>query len=166
MSEPFLAEIRMVGFTFAPSGWAFCDGQLMPIEQNQALYSLLGNTYGGDMRTTFALPDLRGRTPLHKGEGHALGEMSGAEDIALTTSEIPSHTHSVKVYSGNADTRTPTNAVLASQRDIYTPPSSGDQHLGAETVQHVGEGIGHDNMQPFTTLNFCIALQGSFPPHN
>src|SRR5210317_2084181 len=109
MSEPFLAEVRIVGFNFAPRGWAYCDGQILPINQNQSLYSLLGTTYGGDGRTTFALPDLRGRTPIHRGDGHSLAQKSGAETVTLTAAEIAAHSHTVKASSTPADTAVPTD---------------------------------------------------------
>ena len=176
MSEPFLAEIKIVGFNFAPKGWAYCDGQLLPINQNQSLYSLLGTTYGGDGRTTFALPDLRGRTPIHKGEGFSLGEKSGAETITLTTAELASHTHEVKGTTANGDTGK-TNA--AGTRSFATVvPDAGDPNdltyaspanlvpLAAGIVPNTGGSQAHNNMQPYLTLGFCIALQGLFPSRN
>lgn len=167
MSEPFLAEIRIVGFNFAPKGWAFCDGQILPINQNQSLYSLLGTTYGGDGRTSFALPDLRSRTPIHKSDGHQLGEKSGTETVALTSAEMAAHQHDFKVLSTQFNSRQPTNAVLASGGgSAYRAPDSNDGVLGNETVVNFGGGQAHDNMQPYTTLSFCIALQGLFPSRN
>ena len=118
MSEPFLAEIRMVGFNFAPRGFAFCDGQILPINQNQSLYSLLGTNYGGDGRTSFALPDLRSRTPLHRGDGHPLAQRSGAETVTLTAAEIPAHTHSLMASSTAGNQRSANNSVLAAA-DTY-----------------------------------------------
>lgn len=168
MSEPFLAEIRIVGFNFAPQGWAFCDGQILPINQNQSLYSLLGTTYGGDGRTSFALPDLRSRTPIHKSSGHNLGEKGGSETVTLNTAEMAAHKHDFKVSSTQFNSRQPTNAVLASGGgSIFRAPDiSNDGALGTETVINSGGGQAHDNMQPYTTLGFCIALQGLFPSRN
>lgn len=171
MSEPFLAEVRMVGFNFAPRGWAFCDGQILPINQNQSLYSLLGTTYGGDGRTSFALPDLRGRTPIHVGrsnggEEHGLGEKSGEETHTLTTAEMPQHSHTLRGTNDEPGDDNPSNNVLSrSAQQIYAPfdaPSS----LGSGTVMNTGGGQAHENMQPYLALNFCIALQGLFPSRN
>ncbi len=165
MSEPFLAEIRIVGFNFAPRGWAFCDGQILPINQNQSLYSLLGTTYGGDGKTSFALPDLRGRTPIHRGDGHTLGQKGGAETVALTAAEIAAHTHTVKASSSPGDNTRPTNNVLAAAAtDLYrNPEAATNTALRSGTVTNAGGGQGHDNMQPYLTLAFCIALRGLFP---
>ena len=165
MSEPFLAEVRMVGFNFAPRGWAFCDGQILPINQNQALYSLLGTTYGGDGRTTFALPDLRGRVPMHVGNGHQLGQKSGEESHALSVPEMPAHQHAVQASSANADAPVPAGTVLAGANNVYHDPSSPTSLLGS-TVATVGAGQGHANMQPYLAVYFCIALQGLFPSRN
>ena len=173
MSEPFLAEVRIVGFNFAPRGWAFCDGQLLPINLNQALFSLLGTTYGGDGRTTFALPDLRGRTPLHKGNSttagsvnHLLGNKNGEEAHSLTTSEMPGHDHSVAANAASATSDEPQGNLPARPGfDAYRSPSSLGT-LGTETVANSGGGTGHENMQPWLALKFCIALQGLFPSRN
>ncbi len=169
MSEPFLAEIRIVGFNFAPRGWAFCDGQILPINQNQSLYSLLGTTFGGDGRTSFALPDLRGRTPIHKGSSngsiHSLGEKSGEETHTLSAAEMPQHTHSVQASTDPSDSQDPTNNVLAKSGQIYRA-SSNHVDMVSGTMTNTGGGQAHDNMQPFLALNFCIALQGLFPPRN
>ncbi len=170
MSEPFLAEIRIVGFNFAPRGWAFCDGQILPINQNQSLYSLLGTTYGGDGRTSFALPDLRSRTPIHRGDGHQLGQKSGAETVTLTAAQIAAHTHAAKASSTVGNEITPTSRVLAQ----LTPPDLGYRDpeaasttaLRSGTVTNAGGGQAHDNMQPYTTVSFCIALRGLFPSRN
>lgn len=166
MSEPYLGEIRIVGFTFAPVGWALCDGQLLPIDQYQSLYSLLGTTYGGDGRTTFALPDLRGRTPIHVGNGHAQGQKSGEEQHTLTTSEIPAHRHFVQASSDAADQNNPTGRVLAQATfPIYRgPDASVSLHPLGVAANAGGQAI--DNMQPFLSLNFVIALTGTFPPRN
>ena len=170
MSEPFLAEIRIVGFNFAPRGWAFCDGQILPINQNQSLYSLLGTTYGGDGRTSFALPDLRGRTPMHVGDGHQLGQKGGAETVTLTAAEIGAHTHTVKASSQQANQAQPANLILATvprPELIYrTPAASSTTALRSGTVTNAGGGQAHDNMQPYLAVSFCIALRGLFPSRN
>ena len=170
MSEPFLAEIRIVGFNFAPRGWAFCDGQILPINQNQSLYSLLGTTYGGDGRTSFALPDLRSRTPIHRSDGHSLGQKSGAETVTLTAAEIAAHTHSAKASSSAATNNTPQNDVLAATTLpdlVYRDPAAASTSaLRSGTVTNAGGGQAHDNMQPYLTLAFCIALRGLFPSRN
>ena len=167
MSEPFLAEIRIVGFTFAPRGWAFCDGQLLPISQHTAVFSLVGTIYGGDGRTTFALPDLRGRAPVHKGNGTSLGEKGGVENVALTTNELPSHRHGKAAVTYQARSNTPVGNRLskAARRGIkiYTPPAN-LKALGSDEA--AGGGQAHDNMQPCLALRFCIALQGLFPSRN
>ena len=169
MSEPFLAEIRIVGFNFAPRGWAFCDGQILPINQNQSLYSLLGTTYGGDGRTSFALPDLRSRTPIHRSDSHSLGQKSGAETVTLTAAEIAAHTHAVKATSSPSDNATPANEVLAQSvpTDLYRDPEAASTTaLRSGTVTNAGGGQAHDNMQPYLALNYCIALRGLFPSRN
>ena len=168
MSEPFLAEIRIIGFNFAPRGWAFTDGQILPINQNQSLYSLLGTTYGGDGRTTFALPDLRSRTPTHEGDGFSLGQKSGAETVTLTTSQIAAHTHTVKAQPVAGNQRNPDGHYLANPSNLayrdYETATATDLRSG--TVTNVGGGQPHNNMQPYLTLGFCIALQGLFPSRN
>lgn len=170
MSEPFLAEIRIVGFNFAPRGWAFTDGQILPINQNQSLYSLLGTTYGGDGRTSFALPDLRSRTPLHRGDGHTLGQKSGAETVTLTAAEIAAHTHAAKGVSIAGNDRSPQNnlfaAEIAPDLAYRDPEAANNTALRSGTVTNAGGGQAHNNMQPYLTLNFCIALQGLFPSRN
>jgi microcystin-dependent protein len=170
MSEPFLAEIRIVGFNFAPRGWAFCDGQILPINQNQSLYSLLGTTYGGDGRTSFALPDLRSRTPIHRGDSHTLGQKSGAETVTLTAAEIAAHTHAAKASSTSANDNTPQGDVLAATAapDLAyrAPQASSTTAIRSGTVTNAGGGQAHDNMQPYLTLGFVIALQGLFPSRN
>lgn len=169
MSEPFLAEIRMVGFNFAPRGWAFTDGQILPINQNQSLYSLLGTTYGGDGRTTFALPDLRSRTPIHRGEGHGLGQKSGEETHTLSSNEMPEHTHYVRASNTEANQASATNHYLsASTANItYRDYEAANQtSLRSGTVLNTGGSQAHNNMQPYLTLSFCIALQGLFPSRN
>ena len=165
MSEPFLAEIRMVGFNFAPRGWSFCDGQILPINQNQSLFSLLGTTYGGDGRTSFALPDLRGRTPIHVGDGYNQGQKTGVETVTLSAAEMGQHTHAVNVNSapgnknevfGNFLGATGVNAYRADHNTA----------MSGSSLSFVGNGQAHNNMQPFLAINFCIALQGLFPPRN
>jgi microcystin-dependent protein len=165
MAEPFLAEIRLMSFGFAPKGWALCNGQLLPINQNQALFSLLGTTYGGDGRVTFALPDLRGRTPIHMGAGHTEGERGGEQSHTLSISEVPTHTHVLNGDSVAADTNVPTGGYLASINNGYGPAQN-LVALGAAALENVGGSQPHQNMQPFLTLNFCIALQGIFPSPN
>jgi microcystin-dependent protein len=164
MAEPFLSEIRLMSFGFPPKGWAFCDGQLLPINQNQALFSLLGTTFGGDGRVNFALPDLRGRAPMHVGSGHTLGERGGEQAHTLSIAEIPTHVHSVQASRGGGNVPIPPGAVLASAAPnaLYGPPD-GLAALNAGTVASVGGSQAHLNMQPFLTLSFCIALQGIFP---
>jgi microcystin-dependent protein len=170
MSEPFLAEIRMMGFNFAPRGWAFLDGQILPINQNQSLYSLLGTTYGGDGRTTFALPDLRSRTPVHRGTGFALGRKSGEETVTLTAAEISNHTHQVKASLASGIARAPTDALFAAESPpdlAYRDHEAGTMTtLRSGTVTNGGGGQAHNNMQPYLTVTFCIALRGLFPSRN
>jgi microcystin-dependent protein len=174
MSEPFLGQIMIVGFNFAPRGWAYCDGQILPINQNQSLYSLLGTTYGGDGRTTFALPDLRSRTPVHKGEGIFLGQKSGAETVTLTTGELAAHTHPVKGTTALADkgsvgpnaNRGYATSPQSEPNDIIYGSAANLVSLGAGLIPNAGGGQAHDNMQPYLTLGYVIALQGLFPSRN
>jgi microcystin-dependent protein len=164
MAEPFLSEIRIMSFGFPPKGWALCDGQLLPINQNQALFSLLGTTFGGDGRVNFGLPNLQGRTPIHVGSGHALGERGGEQAHTLSIAEIPTHTHSAIGTSKDADQVIPTNNYLgrmAPANPYIAPTNLGA--LAAGTLANVGGSQAHLNMQPFLTLSFCIALQGIFP---
>lgn len=162
MSDPFLAEIRIVSFTFAPKGWAFCNGQLLPINQNQALFSLLGTTYGGDGRTNFALPNLQGRAPMHSSGSHALGEVGGEESHTLSLGEVPVHTHAARASSSPGATTVPGGSVLASAGKAYDG-AKGLTKLRSGTVQRTGSGQPHLNLQPYLVLNFVIALQGIFP---
>ena len=166
MAEPFLAEIRVMSFDFAPKGWALCDGQLLPINQNQALFSLLGTTFGGDGRVNFGLPDLRARTPIHFGNAHTLGERGGEQNHTLSTPELPGHTHSVRVSSSaTGGTASPNGNYLGGANNAYHAPFS-PTTLVADTVTTVGGSQAHLNTQPFLTLNFSIALQGIFPSQN
>jgi microcystin-dependent protein len=163
MAEPFLSEIRIFSFNFAPKGWALCNGQLLPINQNQALFSLLGTTFGGDGRVNFGLPNLQGRTPIHVGSGHPLGELGGQQAHTLSISELPEHTHALNSSPASGTTNEPLNALPArSQQNTYANSAS----LGAMSpgvVTNTGGSQAHLNMQPYLILNFCIALQGIFP---
>jgi microcystin-dependent protein len=165
MSEPFLSEIKLISFNFPPKGWAFCNGQLLPINQNQALFSLLGTTYGGNGQTTFALPDFRGRMPIHMGNGHTLGERSGAESHTVTQSQMPAHTH-VLTGASTHDSASAAGKVWADQE--AAPYSSGTPNttLTGGSVSAVGGSQPHENRQPYLVLNFVIALQGIFPSQN
>ena len=164
MAEPFLAEIRIMSFNFAPKGWALANGQLLPINQNQGLFSLLGTVYGGDGRVTFGLPDLRGRVPIHEGNGHTLGEKAGQEVHTITMPELPAHNHTVKVFNDNANA-TPAGNFFAAANQTYqpAPPTTS---LATNSVTNTGGSQPHQNQQPFTVLTFCIALQGIFPSPN
>jgi len=168
MAEPFLSEIRIMSFGFPPKGWALCDGQLLPINQNQALFSLLGTTYGGDGRVNFALPNLQGRTPIHMGAGHTLGERGGEQAHTLSISEIPTHTHTSNATSdphvSNPENYTPvpTGGLFAVVNNMYAAAANLTALLPG-TLVNVGGSQAHLNMQPFLVLNFCIALQGIFP---
>ncbi len=167
MSEPFLSEIRLMSFVFAPKGWALCNGQLLPINQNQALFSLLGTTFGGDGRVNFALPDLRGRTPIHVGSGHSLGERGGEQAHTLSTGELPAHRHEVQGSASEANSPAPNGNVLADSvpNEIYAQPDNLTALHGSSAASGGGSQA-HLNMQPFLTLNFVIALQGIFPSPN
>jgi len=163
MAEPFLAEIRMMSFGFPPKGWALCNGQLLPINQNQALFSLLGTTYGGDGRVNFALPNLQGCVPIHMGNGHTLGERGGEQAHTLSTSELPTHTHTLNASSTNADTPLPTGNVLGGVLNELYDGTSNLVAMNPGSITSVGGSQAHFNMQPFLALTFCIALQGIFP---
>jgi len=167
MAEPFLSEIRIMSFVFAPKGWALCNGQLLPINQNQALFALLGTTFGGDGQVNFALPDLRARTPIHVGSGHTLGERGGEQAHTLSIAEIPTHVHVLNATSNNASQPIPTGNLLARQAPAnpYAAPTA-LAAANAASVANVGGSQAHLNMQPFLTLSFCIALQGIFPSPN
>lgn len=164
MAEPFLGELRMASFGFAPKGWALCDGQLLPINQNQGLFSLFGTTYGGDGRVNFGLPDLRGRVPLHVGGVHALGERSGAQGHTLSVAELPQHVHTLNATSDAADSPVPsTGAQLASVGEKLYTSATDLVALKADSISTIGGSQAHLNMQPFLVLNFIVALQGIFP---
>jgi microcystin-dependent protein len=167
MAEPFLSEIRIMGFNFAPQGWAMCNGQLLPINQNQALFSLLGTVYGGNGQTNFALPDLRGRTPIHMGSGHTLGEKGGEQAHTLSIAELPTHTHVLQASSTAADapvlnTGSAGTVMAKTGNQVYGPPTSLSA-FSNQSVTNTGGSQAHLNMQPFLTLTFCIALIGIFP---
>lgn len=162
MSEPFLSEIKAMSFGFAPKGWAACNGQLMPINQNQALFSLLGTTYGGDGRQTFGLPNLQGRAPMHMGNGHTLGEQGGEQAHTLNTSEIPQHNHTWGATNTPANAPGPASNVLGGAQE-YNASATNLTGMYQSTLSNVGGSQPHPNMQPYLTLNFCIALQGIFP---
>ena len=176
MSSPFIGEIKMVGFTFAPRGWAFCSGNLLPIAQNTALFSILGTTYGGDGRTSFGLPDLRGRSPMHAGNGpglssRRLGERTGAETVTLNASQMAAHAHTWQVADELGDLTTPANNALAQSptgRGAYLLYEAGvsTATMAPEVVADAGSGAAHSNMQPALVVNFVIALQGVFPSRN
>jgi microcystin-dependent protein len=166
MAEPFLSEIRIMSFNFAPKGWALCNGQLLPINQNQALFSLLGTTYGGNGQTNFALPDIQGRTPIHVGSGFTLGERGGEQAHTVSIAETPTHTHTVNATSITATTNNPSNTLLTAQStaaNLYGSAASSLVAMSPAMVGNTGGSQAHLNMQPFLTLNFCIALQGIFP---
>ena len=177
MAEPFLSEIRIFSFVFAPKGWALCNGQLLPINQNQALFSLLGTTYGGNGQTNFALPNLQGKIPIHEGSGHTLGETAGAYAVTINQSTMPTHMHTFTKNScvasavANANVGPPGGAFWAndgkaaySTQDPNNPINTGA--MNPSCVSNVGGSQPHTNIQPFLVLNFCIALQGIFPSQN
>ena len=165
MADPFLSEIRIMSFTFPPKGWAFCNGQLLPINQNQALFSLLGTTYGGNGQTNFALPNLQGRVPISFGSGHSLGEAGGEQAHTLIQAELPTHLHVLNGSATNADVVLPTGNVLAQSSQLYGPATQLTA-LDPSSNGPIGGSQAHLNMQPFLTLNFCIALIGVFPSQN
>ncbi len=167
MGTPFLAEIKIISFNFAPKGWAFCNGQLLPINQNQALFSLLGTTYGGDGRVNFALPNLQGRVPIHEGGGFTLGQSSGEEAHTLMTPEMPSHSHPIVASSNNPSANTPTDNLWASNTGFSPYASTPNTTMSPAGVSAAAGGSqAHDNMSPYLVLNFVIALQGIFPSQN
>lgn len=172
MADPFVAEIRIFPFNFAPRGWAWCDGQLLPLSQNTALFSLLGTTYGGNGKSNFALPDLQGRAPMHPGQGpglslHDLGETGGSETVTLLESEIPAHSHSWRASTDDADLKAPTSArsyARSINGSVYAPGNSPLVSMAPEALAPAGGDQPHNNLQPYLTFYFCIALQGVFPP--
>jgi len=165
MSQPFLAEIKIMSFNFAPKGWALCNGQLLPINQNQALFSLLGTTYGGNGQTNFALPDLRGNVPIHDGAGFTLGQSAGATSVTLSQQTMPQHIHALNAQDANGTLGNPKGNLLAQFANGYTAPANLTT-LSPETVTNFGGSQPHNNMMPYLVLNFCIALQGIFPSQN
>jgi microcystin-dependent protein len=168
--DPFVAEIRIFPFNFAPKGWAWCDGQLLPLSQNTALFSLLGTTYGGDGKSNFALPDLQGRAPMHPGQGpglslHDLGETGGSETVTLLESEIPAHSHALRANTTLGDTPTPAGTTLARYANAYQQNTTANLvAMSPLALAPAGGDQPHNNMQPYLTFYFCIALQGVFPP--
>ena len=168
MSEPFLSEIRLMSFLFAPKGWAFCDGQLLPLSQNTALFSLLGTTYGGNGKSNFALPDLLARAAMHDGAQHVLGERGGEAAHTVSVAEVPVHTHALVGTTATATGRLtgPTQALASSTGSAaYAPPST-PLAMSTEALGPMGGSQAHENRQPFLCLSFCIALQGIFPSQN
>lgn len=176
MSAPFVAEIRMFACNFAPTGWAFCSGQLLPISQNTALFSLLGTFYGGDGKSTFALPDMQGNAPVSQGQSttgteYYLGEMSGVQFVTLIQTELPSHGHSVKATETVADTGVASGAAWGSAppfrgQKMYASPVTTSAQMHPNALNIAGGSLPHNNMQPYLVLNFCIAMQGVFPPRS
>ena len=168
MSEPFLSEIKIVSFNFPPKGWALCNGQLLPINQNQALFALLGTTYGGNGQTTFALPNLQGRLATHEGAGHTLGEAAGSSSVTISQQTMPAHFHFINASQTDGDVNFPTNGVLAREvGNPYRPPADGSLiALNPAMITSVGGSQPHTNLMPYLVLNFCIALQGIFPSPN
>lgn len=169
MADPFVAEIRIFPFNFAPKGWAWCDGQLLPLSQNTALFSLLGTTYGGNGKSNFALPDLQGRAPMQPGQGpglslHDLGEMGGSETVTLLESEIPSHSHNFNGVNRVANRRSVSGTTMGTGNTIFVGGASPNAQMAPETLSPSGSDQPHNNMMPYLTFYFCIALQGVFPP--
>jgi microcystin-dependent protein len=172
MADQFVAEIRILPFNFAPQGWAWCDGQLLPLSQNTALFSLLGTTYGGNGQSTFGLPNLQGRAPMHPGQGpglslHDLGETGGSETVTLLESEIPSHSHAMRASTDAANVQTPTPSVTLTRSSggtAYSPTTTGLVAMSDQALAPAGGDLPHNNLQPYLTFYFAIALQGIFPP--
>ncbi|MBZ5620036.1 MAG: tail fiber protein [Acidobacteriia bacterium] len=178
MADPFVAEIRIFPFNFAPKGWAFCNGQILPISQNTALFSLLGTTYGGDGKSNFALPNLQGSSPMHPGQGpglspHYLGESGGSDTVTLLVSEMPAHPHAISCVDGgrvSGQVGTPVGAMLAitsgTPANAYNSGGPQNQTMNGNMVAPAGGNQPHNNLMPYLTLNFCIAMQGVFPPRS
>jgi microcystin-dependent protein len=166
MAEPFLSEIRLFSFNFPPKGWALCNGQLLPINQNQALFSLLGTTYGGNGQTNFALPNVRGRCVMHEGGGHTLGEAAGTEAVTISQSQMPQHLHVLTAATSNGDSPVAAGNMLASFNNAYIAPANNFITMDPGSVPPVGGSQAHNNMCPYLVLNYCIALQGIFPSPN
>lgn len=171
MADPFVAEIRIYPFNFAPKGWAFCDGQILPLSQNTALFSLLGTTYGGDGKSNFALPDMQGNVPMHPGQGpglslHDLGETGGSDTVTLLESEIPAHSHGTQVSARRGVQNVPTGMVgaLGVGINLFSATNTNPVTMSSNMVAPAGGDQPHNNLQPYLTLNFCIALQGVYPP--
>lgn len=165
MSEPFLSEIKIVSFNFPPKGWALCNGQFLPINQNQALFALLGTTYGGNGQTTFALPNLRGQVPIHTGNGHTLGETTGSANVTLSVQQLPTHLHALNATNTNGAVANPSNNVLGAVNNMYGAAASLTT-MAPSSVSNVGGSQPHNNMMPYLVLTFIIALQGIFPSQN
>jgi len=172
MSSPYIGEIRMVGFNFAPVGWAFCNGALVPISENDTLFNLIGTTYGGDGVNTFALPNLQSRIPIHAGQGaglssnRVLGEVGGVESVTLTTQQIPLHTHPAQANSGSGNQATPNNGVWADSGQSGYATGAGSLAMKSTLIANSGGSQPHDNMMPYLTINFIISLYGIFPTQN
>ena len=166
MSEPFLSEIKIMSFNFPPKGWALCNGQTLPINQNQALFALLGTTYGGNGQTTFALPNLRGQVPVHMGNGHALGEAAGAAAVSVNMQQLPAHTHAVMASATAANSDDASAGVLGQAGQNMYGPFASPVAMAPNSVSNAGSSQPHNNMMPYLVLNFCIALQGIFPSRN
>ncbi len=171
MADPFVAEIRIFPFNFQPRGWAWCDGQLLPLSQNTALFSLLGTTYGGNGKSNFALPNLQGSAPMHPGQGpglslHDLGETGGSDTVTLLESEIPAHSHAMLTFNDVGEDRTPgtTEAMARSTGGFLYGTPGPIVSLASQALPPAGGGLAHNNLQPYLTFYFCIALQGVFPP--
>jgi len=166
MSEPFLSEIKIVSFNFPPKGWALCNGQILPINQNQALFALLGTTYGGNGQTTFGLPNLRGRVPIHMGNGHTLGEAAGSTSVTINIQQMPTHIHAFNATNNDSTATSPDPNLVIAKAPSPIYGAAGNLVAMAQTVSSVGGSQPHNNMMPYLVLNFIIALQGIFPSRN
>lgn len=166
MSNPYIGEIRMVGFNFAPVGWAFCDGSIQPIDQNTALFNLIGTTYGGDGQQTFALPDLRGRVPIHQGANYVLGQRAGTETVTLGANQIPAHQHALACDGNTSNTTSPSGSVWGNWANGQYSDQVTNAQLNSASVGTAGGSQPHDNMLPFLSINFVISLFGVFPTQN